>query len=76
MAEKTKKAKKANVFMNIAKFFRECKGEIKKITWPTMRQTTKNWGIVLVVILVAGLFICGLDYGLNALLNLVMNTAA
>ena len=66
--------KKKNVFSKIASFFRACIGELKKITWPTVSQTTKNFGIVVLVILVAGLFIYGLDRGLYALLNLVMST--
>ncbi|WP_316608882.1 preprotein translocase subunit SecE [uncultured Ruminococcus sp.] len=68
--------KKKNVFGKISSFFRACIGEIKKITWPTAAQTTKNFLIVLVVIIIAGLFIYGLDRGLYALLNLVMSTGA
>ncbi len=68
------KAKKKGVFARMGSFFRACVGEIKKITWPTAAQTTKNFGVVVLVILVAGLFIFGLDRGLYALLNLVMNT--
>ncbi len=68
--------KKKNVFGRISSFFRACIGEIKKITWPTPAQTTKNFLVVLVVIIVAGLFIYALDRGLYALLNLVMSTGA
>ena len=71
MAEATKKQ---GVFKKIRSFFRACVGEIKKITWPTAATTTKNFLIVLLVIAVAGLVIYGLDRGLYALLNLVMNT--
>ena len=67
-------AKKKGVFARIASFFRACVGEIKKITWPTAGSTTKNFGVVVLVILVAGLLIYGLDRGLYALLNLVMST--
>ena len=66
--------KKKNVFSKGASFFRSCIGEIKKITWPTPKNTTKNFFVVLVVIIVSGLFIYGLDRGLYALLNLVMST--
>lgn len=66
--------KKKNVFSKAASFFRSCIGEIKKITWPTPKNTTKNFFVVVVVIIVAGLFIYGLDRGLYALLNLVMST--
>ena len=71
-----KKNKKPNVFSRIAKYFRECKAEIKKITWPTPKSVFKNCGIVLVIIIVMGLLIFGLDRGLFALLNLVMETSA
>ena len=66
------KAKK-NIFQRMISFFRACIGEVKKITWPTAGQTTKNFGVVVLVIVIAGLFIFGLDRGLYALLNLVMN---
>lgn len=67
-------ANKKSVFSRIKSFFRSCIGEIKKITWPTVPQTTKNFGIVVLVIVVATLLIYGLDRGLYALLNLVMRT--
>ena len=67
--------KKTNVFVKLFKYLRECFGELKKITWPTVSQTTKNFGIVLLVILVAGVLIYALDQGLYALLGLVMNVS-
>lgn len=68
MAEK----KKMNFFQKIAKYFRECVGELKKITWPTLSQTTKNFLIVLAVVLVMGILIYGLDQGLYFVLNKIM----
>ena len=64
--------KKPNVFQRLWKYLLACKGELKKITWPSPQQTTKNFGIVLAVIVVMGLFIFALDSGLFALLGLVM----
>ncbi len=71
-----KKNNKPNVFQKLIKYLGACKGELKKISWTSPKQTTKNFGIVLGVIIVMGLFIFGLDRGLYALLGLVMNTAA
>ncbi|MBQ2444264.1 MAG: preprotein translocase subunit SecE [Clostridia bacterium] len=68
--------KKPNIFARIAKYFRECKAEVKKITWPTPRTVFNNCGIVLLIILVMGLLIFGLDRGLFALLGLIMETSA
>lgn len=72
----SKSKSKVSFFSRTAKFFRECKGELKKITWPTPKATTKNFLVVLAVIAVMGVFIFALDQGLYALLNLVMETAA
>lgn len=74
MAEKTQE-KKPSVPKRIAKYFRSIKSEIKKIVWPTPKQTTKNMGIVVLVIVLVGVFVFALDVGLNALLELVMDTA-
>ena len=67
-------AKKKGIFARMSSFFRACIGEIKKITWPTVATTTRNFGVVVLVIVIAGLLIYGLDRGLYALLHLVMNT--
>lgn len=71
-AKKPANNKKPNVFKRLWKYLLSCKGELKKITWPTPKQTTKNFLIVLVVIIVMGLFIFALDRGLFALLGLIM----
>ncbi|MEE1281132.1 MAG: preprotein translocase subunit SecE [Acutalibacteraceae bacterium] len=70
------KDKKPNIFARIAKYFRECKAEVKKITWPAPKAVFKNFGVVLVIMIVMGLFIFALDQGLFALLGLVMETSA
>ena len=75
MAETKVKAKK-NIFSKMLSFFRACIGEFKKISWPTPLATTKNFGIVVLVIVIAGLFIFALDMGLYELLSLVMNTGS
>ena len=65
--------KKPSVFSKIAKYFRECKSEVKKIVWPTPKATFRNMGIVLAVLVLIGLFIFVLDTGLVALLGLIMD---
>lgn len=80
MAEKTANAeKKENFFArtgkNVSKFFRDTKGEIKKMVWPTPKSVFKNTGVVLVTIAVVGLFVFGLDALLVNLLGLIMSIA-
>lgn len=67
--------KKPNVFKKMGKFFRECKSEIKKIVWPTKKTVFKNTLVVLVMIILIGLFVFGLDTGLLNLLGTFMNVS-
>ena len=66
---------KLTIFSGIGKFFRELKGEIKKIVWPAVPAVFKNMGVVLVVILIIGLFVFALDTGLLKLLSFFMNVS-
>ena len=63
------------VFSKIGKFFRDCKNEIKKVVWPTRKTVFRNTLVVLVVIIVIGLFVFGLDTGMLNLLGLFMNVS-
>ena len=69
-----------NIFQRLVKgfkkFWKDFRGEIKKITWPTAKQTTKNFGIVIAMVAIVGVFIFALDQGLYALVGLFMNTTA
>ena len=74
--KKPAKKNKPSAFQRLVKYLPACKGELKKITWPSVSQTTRNFGVVMAVIIVMGIFIFALDQGLYALLGLVMNTSA
>ena len=37
-----KKSKKPNVFKRLIKYLGACKGELKKITWPTAKTTANH----------------------------------
>lgn len=76
MAENVKKQNAiVRFFQKIGKFFRDCKGELKKIVWPTPKSVFKSTGVVLVTIVVLGLFVFALDTGFMNLLSLVMDVA-
>ena len=71
--------KKPNALVRFAKkmtkFFRDCKGEVKKIVWPAPKSVFKNMGVVLVTMLIVCLFVFGLDTLFMKLLSLVMAVA-
>mgnify|MGYP003296061312 CR=1 FL=1 len=62
-------AKKPNAFVGffkkIAKFLRDCKGEIKKIVWCPWKQVRKNSLVVLALVVACAIAICALDYAFS-----------
>lgn len=44
-----------------AKWFREMKSEMKKVSWPTRKQTINNTLVALVVMVASGIVIWGVD---------------
>ena len=64
-AAKADKAKQPNVFTRagkrIARWFREMKSELKKVVWPTRKQTINNVIIAVVVMVLAGVVIWAFD---------------
>ena len=78
-ASKKKSAKndgKPNVFVRaakaVAKFFKDLKGENKKIVWPSAKTVLKNTGIVLAVVLIVGIAIWLVDFGLSEGINALL----
>ena len=70
--QKEKKPKKNGGFM---KFFRDLKGEFKKIVWPSKKQIINNTLVVIAAILVVGAFIWVIDLGLGWLIKLFLGNA-
>lgn len=56
----------------MGKFFRDTKGEFKKIIWPTFPSVVRNTGVTLAMCAVLGVLICVVDIGLSALINLMV----
>ncbi len=50
-------AKKVGLFGKIIKYFKEVKGEAKKVIWPTWAQTVNNTAIVIAVIVIVAVFL-------------------
>lgn len=66
--DKSKKASAKKPKKGIVKYFKDCKAEFKKVVWPTPKETTHNTIVVIIVCLLAGLFVFGID-SLFALIN-------
>jgi preprotein translocase subunit SecE len=59
---------------SVVAFFSEVKSELSKVTWPKKNEVTRLTTVVLLISLIIGLFVGGVDYiftaGLTKLLAL------
>ncbi len=82
-AEKKQNKKPANPDGNffvragkaIKKFFKDLRGETKKIVWPDAKTVFKSTAIVLAVVIVVGLVIFGIDTLLTEGISLLQDLA-
>lgn len=72
-AEKTvAEAGSGNLFSRAAEFLREVKVELKKVTWPTRKQTTGTTIVVILFVFVVAAFLGLFDYSLSRLVQVVL----
>ena len=55
--KKSDKNAKPGFFARVGKWFRDMKSELKKVQWPTRKQTINNTLIVIACVIVVGIFI-------------------
>ena len=66
MAKVKNKEKKPGFGKRIKDVF----SELKRVTWPTFPKVVKATGVVLVVVLIFTVIVTGINFGLQALLDL------
>ena len=73
--KKPAKKSKPGVFARIKQWFKETKAELKKVQWPTWKQTLNNTLIVIAFCVVVGVCIFAFDKLADALLGALLNLA-
>ncbi len=51
-------------------FLREVKVELKKVTWPTRKQTIGSTAVVIILVMIISLFLGVVDIGLSSLIRI------
>ena len=69
-APKKKDAKKPN---RVLRWLKDLKGELKKVTWPSFKDTMKNVGIVIACVIFVGIFIWVFDFLARAVVEALLN---
>ncbi len=72
-SNKKKKSKKDKKPSKVVRMFKETGSELKKVTWPTFKETVKRTGVVLGVVIFFGLILFAFDYILTVLSSLLSN---
>ena len=78
-ADKAKKDKKSDkkskpgVFARIGRWFRELKIELKKVVWPTGKQTVNNTVIVIICCIIVGICIWLFDALAGAVITALLD---
>jgi len=63
---------KDNFITKSLQFLREVKMELKKVTWPSRKQTIGSTVVVLVLVTIIAFFLGAVDIGLSSLVKLVL----
>ena len=69
-ARKKKDAKKPN---RVQRWLKDLRGELKKVTWPSVKSVIKNVGIVIACVLVVGVCIWVFDWLARAVVDALLN---
>ena len=73
MVKKTKSTEpKIGILQKVRQFLREVKVELKKVTWPTRKETLGSTAVVVVLVLIFSFFLGVVDMGLTKLITLVI----
>ncbi|MGN0148866.1 MAG: preprotein translocase subunit SecE [Clostridia bacterium] len=69
----TNLTKKQSFGAKVKKFLKECKAELKKVTWPTKEQLIHNTGIIIVFIAIITVILSVLDVAFAKLFQVLTN---
>lgn len=64
--------KEKNILDKSLQFLREVKIELKKVTWPSRKQTVGSTAVVIVLVMIISLFLGLVDMGLSSLIRVVL----
>ena len=63
---------KDNIFGKAAQFLREVKVELKKVAWPSRKQTIGSTVVVIALVMIISIFLGAVDLGLSSLIRVVL----
>jgi preprotein translocase subunit SecE len=68
----SKSASEKNIIQKGLQFLREVKVELKKVTWPSRKQTLGSTLVVIILVMIISLFLGVVDVGLSGIIRVVL----
>ena len=60
------------MFEKAKQFLKEVKIELKKVVWPTRKDTIASTSVVLIIVMIIALFLGLVDLGLSRIIRLIL----
>jgi preprotein translocase subunit SecE len=60
------------ILFKIRQFLEEARAELKKVTWPTRKQTLASTSVVLIVVIVVSMYLGLVDFGLAKIIKVLL----
>lgn len=60
------------ITLQVTQFLRESRVELRKVTWPTPKETLSSTSVVIVVVIIISMFLGIVDFGLTKIIRLVL----
>ncbi len=67
---------KLGFFKRVGKWFRDMKSELKKVVWPTPKQTAKGTAVAIVMMVLCAIVLWGFDSAAQAAVKALINIFA
>jgi preprotein translocase subunit SecE len=52
------------IIQNVTQFLKEAKVELKKVTWPTPKQTMASTAVVIIIVFIVAIYLGIIDFAL------------
>jgi preprotein translocase subunit SecE len=60
------------VIENITQFLKDAKVELKKVTWPTPKQTLASTAVVIIIVFIVSIYLGLVDFALAKLVKFIL----
>jgi preprotein translocase subunit SecE len=60
------------MMQKVMKFLEEAKAELKKVTWPSSKQTMASTLVVIIIVFIVSIYLGVIDFGLAKLVKFIL----